>query len=434
MKNLSSQHYDYANQIVTILGFTGLNDYTSGFKISLLNEVHRQKINETIPEFKKLFLQRDFNLSRFGDKLLTNEQTLGFIKKLLTILDISFEIFRNKNCNWLRLKSQNIILQKYIMDISKMSTCCPQELPSVPKPEVHIDSLFSQYKVGLKQEKTVYFSDFIVLQNVFNQKNVFITSVKSDSKIKILFGGVLFLQENTPLKIPLDLIVYHDFKILSETNETTETTLTIEYYNHNEFPVSFKNYIVSFVPDNYIIENGILKQIQPFGILDQKTIDLIIGGNIEKELLITDIIIPYYDNKTLKIATHPKIDGILLLAQIKLDGVLKKSQIQLSYYEINDNLYTCYYPLDEFDIVYQVDHATDLLSIQHGTYCKVIKSREILFPRISTRPGEIAHIVVTIKNKKDIPSKINITGLYLQTIHRRMLAQTGDARIINFFK
>ena len=113
-------HYEYIDHLVQILGFTNLCDFTSSLKCSDFSYDHVLQVNATLDTFRSLFKLHDFNLSRYeGCQLQTTDQLLTFYKKIFTMLDINYEIYRYKGENFLRLKPENPIYTKYI---EKMAT------------------------------------------------------------------------------------------------------------------------------------------------------------------------------------------------------------------------------------------------------------------------------------------------------------------------
>lgn len=162
-KNLSLQHYEYINNVLKIIGFSGLDDYSYIFKFSDLSTNQIDQINNTLNKFKELFLQRDFNLSRSDGKLLSVEQTVGFIKKILTILNIPFNIKRIGGETTLRLKFENNLRNEFI----KMSSFCHDQaksLMSSTRRKVTTKELYEKYKTGDPITKTVYFRHNIDLK------------------------------------------------------------------------------------------------------------------------------------------------------------------------------------------------------------------------------------------------------------------------------
>src|SRR5689334_1791102 len=107
--HITESHFEYANSIIKIFGFSNLADYTTQISYSdIVDNMGKicVEINKTMPTFKKLFDLKKFDLKRINYTLATSDQVFSFVKKLLSVLFIPFDVIRLKGRIWLRLIDQ----------------------------------------------------------------------------------------------------------------------------------------------------------------------------------------------------------------------------------------------------------------------------------------------------------------------------------------
>jgi hypothetical protein len=117
MKTMTFLHYDYANNIIKIFGFSSIIDYQTKIQYSKLVKNEKEiceKINEKMNILKENFLLNEFDLGRIKYSLINIDQAIGFFKKLLNYLSISIECFREKKDIVMCLKPINNIYIEYI--------------------------------------------------------------------------------------------------------------------------------------------------------------------------------------------------------------------------------------------------------------------------------------------------------------------------------
>lgn len=121
MKNeITTEHFNYVNSLVKILGFTNLGDFKSTIPYTILKNNQENiclKFNESIDNFKKLFPLEKFNLRKFNYKFKNIDQIIGFIKKLFDYLTITWHYVRIKGVKTLRLIPPKNIYKEYIMNL-----------------------------------------------------------------------------------------------------------------------------------------------------------------------------------------------------------------------------------------------------------------------------------------------------------------------------
>jgi hypothetical protein len=119
--NKTNEQYKYANNIIIIFGFQNITDYTTVVSYThLKNNTKKicENVNGTMLEFKKLFNLKKFDLARIDYNFTTLNQVYSFFKKLLSELSIPYEIYKQKQQNYLRLIQTNILYINNIMNMS----------------------------------------------------------------------------------------------------------------------------------------------------------------------------------------------------------------------------------------------------------------------------------------------------------------------------
>lgn len=272
-------HYDYANNLIKIFGLKGMNDFNQVINYSKLEDkTIIDKINKTIPQFKELFELTKFDLSRLNYKLETFEQSFAFLKKVLTYLDIPYEIYRNgKKDTLLRLKKENILYRKYIemfhdievenviFETKAQSTNTKSLTNTTSNIEVktHInESLvinFSKYyklhKTNETVEKTVYISRIANKQFAIDRLPDYhlITKIKI-SKYDINTNQVTPYEINDKLSIDDKNFKGIKYELYTEHFPYTNENITIPYF-------LMKYYVIGLRLDNVDNDPNILYKL-----------------------------------------------------------------------------------------------------------------------------------------------------------------------------
>lgn len=220
--------YEYANELLQAVGFSNLADYHTLVKCADLDEEVLERVNKTIPRFRKLFRQRDYNLSRYDYRLQKREHLLGLLKKLTGQLGIGYEVHRHKGKNHLRLKPPNNHLERFIKKMQNVTTGSqlmkqvfpgtvlggrvggpvPQELKTKKMSEI-----LEEYGNTDKRTKEYYFYDELELAAT-GIADV-LMSVTSAAPFNVSIGGhtvVKNVKEWKPV-LPMFALLYHAVKI-----------------------------------------------------------------------------------------------------------------------------------------------------------------------------------------------------------------------------
>jgi hypothetical protein len=116
MKSLDKQIKFIDTKLLPLFGIKNVIDYKT---IIYLHEFDikkdfLEKLNNIITEFKETFAVKNFNLHKTDYKIKSNSQAFNLLKKCLEITSIQHEIGIKKKKKYLRLISENNILNKYI--------------------------------------------------------------------------------------------------------------------------------------------------------------------------------------------------------------------------------------------------------------------------------------------------------------------------------
>ena len=115
---------EFLTVFIKLFGFNSVYDYTSTFASGLLTEDQSANliisVNALIPELKKYYHSREFNLSK---QIETTERCVGLLKKCLDLSHILYETVRIKGLTHLRLISPEIIVMSYIRQMDGLMIC-----------------------------------------------------------------------------------------------------------------------------------------------------------------------------------------------------------------------------------------------------------------------------------------------------------------------
>ena len=105
------KQYEYAEDILKIIGFKHLADYETMVSYDEIDQDALDAVNDKMLSFKQRFKLRDFNLARYKYIIPSCAQLISFIRKVLSKLDIPHEVFRHNGKNVMRLKPENKMLK-----------------------------------------------------------------------------------------------------------------------------------------------------------------------------------------------------------------------------------------------------------------------------------------------------------------------------------
>lgn len=122
MKSLKEQIEFIDTKLLVLYGFKGITDYAHSISMTdpELNKIDLTKLNESIPEFRKIFHAKNFSLHKTDYKIQTESQAVCLLKTCLEVTSIPFDVSLKKNKRTLRLISKNNVLDNYIISL-KMS-------------------------------------------------------------------------------------------------------------------------------------------------------------------------------------------------------------------------------------------------------------------------------------------------------------------------
>ncbi len=122
MKNLRDQIEFIDKKLIVLFGFKGIVDYVHSISLTDVDTIKLDlvKLNDLIPEFRKIFHAKNFSLHKTDYKIQTEVQAVCLLKTCLEVTSIPFDVSIKKNKRTLRLISKNNVLEDYINTL-KMS-------------------------------------------------------------------------------------------------------------------------------------------------------------------------------------------------------------------------------------------------------------------------------------------------------------------------
>ena len=235
-KTIKNIHFDYANELVKILGFRNLSDFEYSISYDLLKK-NQEKIcfefNKTIDEFKKLFPQEGFDLRKIQYSFKTIDQIIGFIKKLFNYLKITWNYSKKNGIPKMRLIPPNNLYNDYIMNMRNNPLNFDLKKNTIVELNENVEKFLNEIPLNLsepnKPNETIKMSilidkfEKIKLTKKYVVKEVFkLQEFEMDwiENIKILI-----FTENIEKKLPLGTIIYlsHEQEniIIYKVDETT---------------------------------------------------------------------------------------------------------------------------------------------------------------------------------------------------------------------
>jgi hypothetical protein len=232
---INNSHYDYANNIVKLLGFDNLIDYVKIIKyanLKLDQVIICENFTKTVPDFKILFPLSKFDLRKHNYVFSNIDQVIGFFKKIMLYLSIPIDKVRIGGQPCLRLKMINNIM--YINYINKMAEN-PQNSPYVTNPEKPVTQYNNFSTILEKYRKKPIEKSYIIPCNstldnfenfayfismkiaIFDNGNI--TKLLDQTTIEFIIGG-------NPI-VPLHTVINND-----TTFDDNYVTISIDFPNN----------------------------------------------------------------------------------------------------------------------------------------------------------------------------------------------------------
>lgn len=100
--------------LLPIYGIKSIVDYNSKICYKMVDKKMMDKLNVEIENIKKVYPIKEFNLHKTDNKIKSNLQAIGILKKCLEISNVQYEIVTEDKINYIRLIEGNKILNNYI--------------------------------------------------------------------------------------------------------------------------------------------------------------------------------------------------------------------------------------------------------------------------------------------------------------------------------
>jgi hypothetical protein len=450
----TESHYEYVNDLLQKIGFNHLADYTSSIKWTSISEVILDRVNETIPTFRTLFKQRDYNLSRYNYKLQTRDHLLTFIKKIMNSLGISYEFYRYKGESYLRLKAQNNMLQTFIMKKQNMSTGCQlitQGNECTGSKEKLMSQIMTEYGNTQCHTENAYFYGEIRCHSIACL--AVITQITCDTPFTMTIGGHVIVKnckDINEIALPISLLIYNEIKIsVDDPNKLCNISVVSKGLNK-----------LRFDPDNYRVmldcpffkdiygevfmgvygQTKIMPKPVQLPLCNVKTCNYVIMGknyNIGYGCTICSSLNFLKDDAIFKLLEHTQcgIDGYSVWTDTKLTMTYFTTNVDKCGFEC-----TAYYVIPRgSDVILGIDSNYDPMGHQLETYGriapKIIDIKDMKsYPMVTNCYYELYYVVKNIPfDKIDQYRQININILCcsLQSNHRQVVA---NADMLDYFK
>ena len=182
MKSLEEQIKFIDTKLLPLFGFVNIIDYN---KIICIGDpdsvpIDKAKFNELIPEFRKTFHAKNFNLHKTQYKIISNNQAICILKICLENTSVPYDIFLKNKKRCLRLISKNNVLDNYINTL-KMSGIGTFEEKKI--------NIIEEKKINIIEEKKINEQDnYLNTLGMLQEKNK-ITNSEEKKNNKIYFGN-----------------------------------------------------------------------------------------------------------------------------------------------------------------------------------------------------------------------------------------------------
>lgn len=341
-KEISIKHYEYANNLVKLVGFKNLKDFNTILTYSIISNDENilKNVNATMNDFKKIFELQKFDLARLNYQFKTFEQFFGFFKKLLSYLDILYDVYKNSKGDVLiRLKQQNLIYKKYIdmtTEIGNTTSLVQEQIENAlnslrtDKDEkineviqtINIETIYNTYKKDQYKNNYILLNDrnikeFVIPHDgdIISNIEIFYSNENEDlitfeGNIEISIGGIQYLKLENDQKIktliPWQYIPYHqiNFRLLNLKEKYQFILFRITYDKlsddcpiYNKYRINFnlndvKMYAMSGMASSY---ETTTKKYNDTVCFQDKTIETIKTMIDKNDISINNLSIPCFD-------------------------------------------------------------------------------------------------------------------------------------------
>ena len=477
--------YEYAEEILQILGFAGISDYETLVYYDTITDETIEKVNNTMDRFKGLFKLREFNLSRYGYMLSNRTQLLNFVRKILSQLDVTHETDRHQGKNFLRLKSPNKTLRDYIMQKQNVATGsqklnlkdlggfggAPIGPPKQPlKTKLMSDVMRESKSTTAVNEQKIYFYCETSLHGL-DCLDV-ITGLESSAPFRIVIGRSTHLESVKSgsehvmdLVYPISMVKYHEFEVFTtHYNQLMDLTvrscglnkLRFDYSTHRiilDCPVFQSKYAI-FSGMCCGLEKGTPSFKPPLKSADCKPESFDISALGHTFRIVKGCTCVPKTNDVMSDAI-----ACLLIHTKEYDGSLYEKLVTLKLHHIDKDpttdLSKLYYSFPrEADIDYKIEPNVPFrCSLNAGPLSKEIKPGcALLHPGITTGLGpvtghglcpDIFHVADVYLVLHNVPLdklfhykalRVKVTGIVLDCVQRNTLAQCTSDQLKEYYQ
>ncbi len=310
MKNLKDQIEFIDKKLIVLFGFKGITDYTHIINITDVDtiKIDLNRINELIPDFRKVFHAKNFSLHKTDYKIQTDVQAVCLLKTCLEVTSIPFDVSLKKNKRIMRLISKNNVLEDYINTL-KMSEngilkANTIEAKTIDKGLIYTpgqqigENLFFLGKDKPTSDTVVspWYSSTIKPDEIYNDNQIYklksdvpnpkaivtpwipeehITTQKQIPKIETITKEILNQSIKTTLQYGFSLDLNN--KLITKMRNSGIPSIEIDLKKYEMSDKSVKGCVVS-IKSKTINGNPIISQDFINGLLSDITWDLCIGG------------------------------------------------------------------------------------------------------------------------------------------------------------
>lgn len=107
--------------LLPLVGLKSIADYETRIYANKLSGEIVKNVNNILSKFKKVYQVKEFNLHKTNDSIRDGDHLFNFIKKCFIVSFIPYEINKDSSGKYMRLITQNNLLNQYIYKKEKMS-------------------------------------------------------------------------------------------------------------------------------------------------------------------------------------------------------------------------------------------------------------------------------------------------------------------------
>lgn len=467
--------YRYANDLLKILGFKDISDYSTQVHYTSLDDTVIDKVNTEMERFRLLFKQRDFNLSRYGYKLSNRTQLTNFVRKVLTQLDILHEVYRKGGGNVMCLKPPNKKLEEFRMQTQELSTGSPLLFPKLHQSkDVFVVPKATKTKLMSKimeesqsstavSETTIHFYRSVTLNGLCCQGLLdVITRLECSCEFSVEIGGqdVGIVTDELDMVYPLCMADYNEFKIIVDSDRLASMTVKSCGLNKLRFDYTTHKIVLDAPPfdSQFVIAHGMCASMTPKQVPP--------SAPVSDNVTVKDVII---HDKVYKIGCCGKKgtsyeQALAMLVELRglatgdpTDGLKEDDKVEGVRYSMEANYSLKHLVATEtgYDMYYQIPRETDVLCSLSLDSDKCIGElvagplrwpldEVVNIPIVALGCGmpvagnglcpDILHFTPLYLVVKDVPSdriymfqkiSVNYAGIILDTVPRNYLAING---------